>query len=217
MRKFVPILCTLLLVAGALGDITYTPIDPATYGFGVGLYDPANPAYLNSVFVDPAYLSDEFTFTFAIHCNDIYYNAQALHFAFGYDNSSIEVLHATPLGGWTMSNYESMTWPNPSSGWVELESLTQGFTVYSDYEVYDTSAIVPFMQVRLHVKSDQMSQINNFGVIAMSLISHTYALTLTPLDFIYGMGAIHEVPEPSSMLLLGGIAAATVGGVVRRR
>jgi hypothetical protein len=205
------------MVGGALGDITYTPIDPATYGFGVGLYDPANPGHLNDVYVDPAYFSDEFTFTFAIHCNAIYYNAQALHFAFGYDNSSIEVLHANPLGGWTWDNYASAQWPNPSDGWVEVTSLMQGFTVSTDFEPYDTSAIVPFMQVHLHIKSDQWSQFNSFGVVAMTLVSHTYALTLTPGDFIYGWGVIHEVPEPSSMLLLGGLGAALAGGVVRRR
>jgi hypothetical protein len=208
----------LLLTGAAVGDITYTPIDPATYGFGVGLYDPANPGALNSVYVDPAYLSDEFTFTFAIHCNDIYYNAEALHFAFGYDNSSIEVVHAFPVGGWTMDNYASFpSWPNSSTGWQEVASLTQGFTLSTDFEAFDTSAIVPFMQVHLHIKSDQVSQLNDFGVVAMTLISHTYALTLTPADFIYGMGTIHEVPEPSAMLLLGGAAAAIAGGVARRR
>jgi hypothetical protein len=215
--KILGVACAvLLLTSPALADINYTPL-AETYDFGVGLYNPADPGTLNDVYVDPAYLSDTFVFTWAIHCADIYYNAERIHFTFGYDNSSIEVVHMSPLGGWEWSSYENILWPTSvPGGWIEVDSLSQGFDVTTNYEPYDTTAIVPFMQVTLHVKSDTPSQVNMFGVVAMSLISHSYALTLTPASFVYGMGAIHEMPEPSSLMLLGGALAAMAGGFIRR-
>ena len=51
----------------------------------------------------------------------------------------------------------------------------------------------------------------------MTLVSHTWALTLFPESFAYFGGAVHEVPEPSTAMVVGGGLAAIGGGVLRRR
>lgn len=225
MQKLPIVLCAALMAAAgtaAQAEIIYTPQDPATYDFGIGLYNPADPCTLNSVFVTSAsgggaFTSDYFTFTFAAHMDAIYYAAQSLHFSFGYDNDSIEVIGAWPMGGWYFNNYSGMTWPNPSGGWISVTSLTQSMGTGTSCVYMGTSAVVPFFQVMLHVKDAQTSHINGFGISAMTLVSHLYAITLFPPDFKYFSGAIHEVPEPASMTLLLGGVAGLAGRAVRRR
>jgi hypothetical protein len=95
--------------------------------------------------------------------------------------------------------------------------MTLGFTASSDFERFDTSAIVPFLAVTLHVKSDQMSQLNAFGITALTLVSHDYSLILSPSDFGYYGGVAHEVPEPASLTLILGLVAGAGGRLVRRR
>ena len=160
----------MLLAAPALGEIVYTPQTP-DYAFGVGLYNPQDPGSLNTVYVTSdsgAAVSDQFVFTFAILCNYIYYNAESLHFSFLYDNSSLEVVHARPMGGWTDNNYEGTSWPDPGTGITGYITLWQGFTQSTSYEPYDTAAVVPFFQVTLHVKDAVESHVNRFGIASVS-------------------------------------------------
>jgi hypothetical protein len=207
----------------ATADIVYTPISP-TYDFGIGLYNPADPNVLNSVYVtsgNQPIESDIFTFTFAAHMNLIYYNAESLHFNFIYDNTNIEVLHATPLhvnGIWTSDNYGSLTdiWPNPSSGTTGVSSLFQSIGIGSAVNMV-TSSIVPFFRVQLHVKDAPQSHVGFFGITQMTLVSNTFALTLLPADFNYFTGQIHSgVPAPAGgWVLLAGLSG--VGGAMSRR
>lgn len=204
------------------GLVTYTPVvEPVGPEGDVGLYNPADPFYVNTVYVDQAQLSDLYTFQFALHVTNIYYNASSLHFSFMYDNSSIDVVGMHPVrpvgDPWEENNYETYEWPMSETGVITVHSLMQGFTVDSHYEAFGTSFPVPFMQVTLHVNSEQESAMNAFGIVAMTLVSHTYSLTLTEGDFGYFGGVIHEVPEPASATLLFGGLAALMGGIVRRR
>jgi hypothetical protein len=209
----------------ATGDIVYTPIPNQSYEFGIGLYDPSNPNVLNSVYVtsgNQPIESDIFTFTFAAHMVPIYYNAQSLRFNFIYDNTNIEVLHATPLnvnGIWNFDNYGSLTdiWPNPSSGTTGVSSLFQSIGAGSAVNMV-TSSIVPFLRVQLHVKDAPESHVGHFGITQMTLVSNTFALTLTPARFDYFGGTIHSgVPAPAgAWVLLAGLSGIG-GGLMRRR
>jgi hypothetical protein len=223
MKRLIGTLAVLGILAAAspaMAGIVYWPLNPAGYDQAVGIYNPADPATVNTVYVTSgagALQSQLFVFTFAAHMDEIYYNAESLHFSFRYDNNSLEVVHAQPVGGWLYNNYESMVWPNPSGGIVSVMSLTQNMGTGSAYIPFDTSFVVPFFQVTLHVKSAHNSQVNFFQIFAMSLVSHTYALTLSESSFQYAQGFIHEVPEPSALALVGGGLALLGGGAIRRR
>lgn len=211
-----------LFATPALADIIYTPVDEAQLPLlgDVGLYNPADPFSINTVLVDPAEYSDILVFQFAMHMTDIYYNAESIHFSFMYDNSSLDVVGMHPIrptGDPWAHNYETYDWPASETGVVVVNSLIQNFPEQSMFEAFGTSFPVPFMQVTLHVNSAQYSALNAFGIVAMSVVSHDYALTLTPVDFAYHGGVVHEVPEPATAMLLFGGVAAVMGGVVRRR
>jgi hypothetical protein len=208
----------------ATADIVYTPINSGFYEYGIGLYDPSNPNALNSVYVtsgNQPIESDIFTFTFAAHMVPIFYNARSLHFNFIYDNTNIEVLHATPLnvnGIWIVDNYGSLTdiWPNPSSGTVNVSSLFQSIDTGSAVNMV-TSSIVPFFRVQLHIKDAPESHIGIFGITQMTLVSNTFQLTLTPARFDYFGGVIHSgIPAPAgAWVLLAGLSG--IGGALTRR
>jgi len=227
MKRHAIVFAAVAVVAGppvALADIVYTPIANQTYDYGVGLYNPDNPNVLNSVYVtsgnQPAG-SDIFTFTFAAHMKVIFYNAESLRFNFIYDNTNIEVLHATPLnvnGIWNFDNYGSLTdiWPNPSSGTTGVTSLFQSIGAGSAVNMV-TSSIVPFFRVQLHIKDAPESHVGFFGITQMTLVSNTFALTLVPGDFNYFGGTIHSgVPAPAgAWVLLAGLSG--IGGALTRR
>ncbi len=208
----------------ATGEIVYTPIPNQSYNFGIGVYNPDDPFSLNSVYVtsgNQPIESDIFTFTFAAHMVPIFYNARSLRFNFIYDNTNIEVLHATPLnvnGIWNFDNYGSLTdiWPNPSSGTASVSSLFQSIGEGSAVNMV-TSSIVPFFRVQLHVKDAPESHVGFFGITQMTLVSNTFALTLFPADFAYFGGAIHSgVPAPGgAWVLLAGLSG--IGGATARR
>ena len=161
MRRLKFVLCALIagvVVSPAVAEITYTPV--ALDGFEIGIYNPVDST-INSVTVDPAYLSENFVFTFAIHVTPSYW-PERLHFSFCYDNSSIEVVHAESIG-FPFDNYSSMTeWPNTSHGIQAVASLSQYYTTGS--ATYWYSSVYPFFKVTLHVKSDTESQMNPFGI-----------------------------------------------------
>jgi hypothetical protein len=208
----------------ATGDIVYTPIPNQTYSYGIGLYNPATPNVLNSVYVtsgNQPIESDIFTFTFAAHMVPIFYNAQSLRFNFIYDNTNIEVLHATPLnvqGTWNFDNYGSLSdiWPNPSGGTTSVSSLFQSIGAGPPVFMV-TSSIVPFFRVQLHVKDAPESHVGFFGISQMTLVSNTFALTLFPADFSYFSGTLHSgVPAPAGgWVLLAGLSG--IGGALSRR
>lgn len=215
--------CLLGLASPAAANIIYTPMTGYTHG--VGFYNPADPMTLNEVYVTSSsgvMASDYLTFTFAMHHTNLNYFAQSLHFAFFYDNNSLEVVNMWPVGGTTGGmpwdyNYENYPWPNPSSGIVEITSLSQWLPI-SSYQYQPTTLIVPFMGVQLHIKSTSASMLNSFGVIAMTLHSHIGTqYDLFPGDFMYGFGVVHEIPEPMSVVLMSGGLLALAGRVVRRR
>lgn len=237
---------TVILVAGlvaaaatpAMAVVTYTPQPSSGFNFGIGVYNPNDPTSLNTVYVDSGSglgQSATFVVTMAAQMNAIFYNTESLHFSFLYDNSMIEVLHArpvAPVGGpqWATNNYSSITWPNPSSGITGYINLTQSMGTGTTYMPMNTGAVVPFFQATLHIKDvPTASHVAPFGItippytpgggygVGMTLVSHTYALTLTPLDFSYFGGEIHGVPEPSMAMLLVGGGAACAGGWARRR
>lgn len=213
------LLGVLMAAAPAMAGVTYTPI-PATYPFGIGLYNPANPAALNTVYITGAGPSDTFVLTFAAHMNAIFYNTEFMHFNFVYDSDCVDVLGARPVnanGVWVADNYSTFVWPNVSSGYISVFSLAQSAGVNSAFVSMPTSSIVPFFQVTLHAKGAMASHVGLFGITQMILVSHTFALTLFPSSFAYGLGAIHHVPEPSTLTLIGGALAAVAGGVIRRR
>lgn len=218
MRNLLAAVLVMAIASSAMAAvIEYTPFDVAGGEKGsVGIVDPANPDALNSVYVDDAILSDTFVFTFALHVDSTYW-AERLDFVFMYDNSSIEILHAEPIGAW--SNYysdypEDGEWPNPTNGVIQVDmqnemSPTAGSTTYW------YSSINPFMKVTFHIKSDTFSQENPFGITEMTLRSD-YS-TIWSWDFDYLGGIVHEVPEPTSLMFLGFGLAAIGGRVIRRR
>jgi hypothetical protein len=230
------VLCTalaLMFASPALADIVYTPIDPGEYaiGFGIGIYDPANPAVLNSVYVTSgsgAPQSATFQFSFAIHNNvsQIPIFADRLHFSFVYDNSSLEVLGAQPVGPWQSNNYAGQPWPNSSHGIIAVNSLSQAMTEPGAKVTFVNSTVVPFLHVTLHVKSAQFSQINEFGITLPGYgPNEGYGLTffnsgvtvVPPGSWVYFGGAIHEIPEPATLTLLGAAFCGLAGRVVARR
>jgi hypothetical protein len=157
------------------------------------------------------------TFTFAIHCRAATYEADEMRFAFYYDNDSLEVVGARPMGAWTANNYDNLSWPNISSGRITVDGLTNYMTQHSQHVSFGTSCVVPFFQVTLHVKSAQESQLNAFGVAAGTLFSHYHDRQVYYWDFDYFGGAVHEVPEPASMLLVFGGLALAGGRTLRSR
>ncbi len=223
MTKLKLVLCTMMvgaIVSPAVADITYTPAP--LDGFEIGIFNPADSS-LNSVYVDPAVYSDTFVFTFAIHVTPTYW-PERLHFSFVYDNSSINVVHAEPVGDWAGSNYGSATWPQSSTGLTAVVSLSQWFDAGST--TYWYSSVNPFFKVTLHIKSASSSQENAFGIVVepdfgaddgYGLMLESSFFTITPLQWDYYGGVIHEIPEPSSLLLLGAAAAGLFGYVRRRR
>lgn len=215
-------------VSPALAGVVYTPVPIGpTSGNSIGLIDPNNPGTLNTVYVTSgsgALLSDTFVFTFGLHL-DRFFDAEWLHFGFLYDNSSIEVLHAQPVGQdslgqpWRGDNYGSATdWPDLSSGLIIVSSLSQNMGTQSSFFVMDPSVVYPFFQVTLHVKSAHLSQLNVFGVNTMTAKHHFITTDIIgPGMWTYWGGVIHEVPEPTTALLLGAAVAVAGGRVVRRR
>jgi hypothetical protein len=222
-------LCVAVVMAAApsaTADIVYTPISPNTYGFGIGLYDPANPFSLNSVYVTSGNFpgtSDSFVFTFAAHMVSIFYNVESLHFNFVYDNRLIEVVGARPVHPpgtppWVFNNYDDFQWPNPSGGIVSVSTLFQSMGAGTTFMPMNTTSIVPFFQVTLHLKQAPPSQVAFFGITRMTLVSHTFALTLTPASFNYFNGAIHAgIPAPATLWLFAAAMSGLGGGVVRGR
>lgn len=229
MKRLIVVLVAGLMAAAAtpaMAVVTYTPQDPSGFGFGIGVYNPNDPSSLNTVYVDSGSglgTSATFVVTMAAQMNQIFYNTESLHFSFLYDNSMIEVLHARPVapaGGpqWATNNYSSITWPNPSSGIVGYTTLTQSMGTGTAYMPMNTGVVVPFFQATLHIKDvPTASYVAPFWIGAMTLVSHTFALTLTPYDFAYFGGEIHGVPEPSMAMLLAGGGAVCAGGWARRR
>ena len=213
----------------AFGVLTYTP-QPANHNFGIGVYNPNDPGTLNTLSInsDTIRPSDTFVVTFAAHMVAIFYNTESMHFNFIYDNSTIEVLGAAPVhaaGVWATNNYSGFSWPNPSSGIVSVSTLFQSAGAGTNFISMPTSAIVPFFQVAMHVKEGApVSQAGFFGITQMTLVSHTFALTLFPGDFAYFNGDIHPhrevpgaIPEPATMTLVGGCMASLMGVLIRRR
>jgi hypothetical protein len=206
-----------------------------------GLYD----AYVTSG--QGVQTSDLIQFTFGFHIGYGAFNAYSFYdvwgiqFAFAYDNTSLEVVGARSVGpisagatgqsgGIGRDNYSDLTplnWPNPSSGITSLPSLFQGWyglgyrhvigATPTDYWRVFTTSIVPFFQVTLHVKHAEPSAVNSFWVTSMFVASTITGYTITPGQWIYGHGAVHEIPEPSSLLLVGGGVAFGGARVVRRR
>jgi hypothetical protein len=225
MRKIVSALAVvgvMLFAAPASADIIWTPV-PVGDGFDieaeVGVFYPPDTSHVYSMYVTSnsgVPQSEIIHVTWAIHAATIFYNAAGLHWSFVYDNSSLEVVAAGPIGPWTV--YEGpTTWPNPSSGIVEVPSLFVGFTVTSEFVPFEESIAQPFWWVDLHVKSAQYSQINFAAITMMTLFSHTYNITLTPDEFNYGIVEVHEIPEPSVAILAGGGILALGGGLIRRK
>jgi hypothetical protein len=233
MKKALIFACVLCVAPLAMAEVLYTPQDPANFDFGVGVYNPNDPGSLNTVYVTSGSglrPSDTFQVTMALQMNAIFYNTEALHFSFIYDNSAIEVLHANPVGGWLNNNYNSLSWPNPSSGITGYVSLAQSMGTGTSFISMPTGAVVPFFHATLHIKPGaQLSQVAQFGItippytpgagfsVGMTLVSHTFALTLPPTAFNYFGGAIHTIPEPTSMSLLGAGVAVLGGGLLRHR
>lgn len=217
-RQFAALLA-LLAVAPVFASVTYSPL-AESYAFGVGLYDPTNPNDLNSVHVSGEPASQRLVFTFAAHMNQIYYNAQSLHFNFVYDNSCVQVLGARPVNGngvWANNNYQFFVWPNFSNGFIRVFSLQQHAPSNPGFVAMPTSLVVPFFQVSLRVKPGMAGHSGLFGITQMTLESHTFALTLFPDDFEYGLGTIQHIPEPSGLLLLTSGCAALGCATLRRR
>ncbi len=216
MKRTIAVVALLGMLSAtpALADIVYTP-QPVTADFGdIGLYDPANPGSINTVLVDPAEFSDTYQFTFAMRMKGTEYWINNLHFTFAYDNSSLDVIGATPLGGWDYHTYGSYVWPASGTGYIEVGSLRQGMDS-SGTLTFGADEVVPFLQVTLHVNSGQYSALNDFGVVHMTAV--TSFITLTDGDFDFYGGTVHEVPEPATATLLFGGLAALMGGIVRRR
>jgi len=237
MTKLKLVLCVVVvgaLLSPAVADVTYTPMTGGGNQIGI-----VQNGELNSVYVDPGAMSDTFTFTFGIHVSSDY-NVPKLDFSFIYDNSSIEVLHMETVSEffpWA-AEYHSKTagwWPNTSVGIQAVAGLTQTQTLYT---VYNSTDINPFMRVQLHVKSATSSQENEFGLVlnattgsgallnpgygagdgyGLTLFSTLSSYNITRGQWDYAGGIIHEIPEPSSLLLLGGVATGLLGYVRRRR
>ncbi len=226
MKKLSVVLFLALMASPVMAGIVYTP-QSLGGDSTIGLIDPDNPGTLNTVYVTSgsggAAQSQSFVFTFGMHLTQQQV-ISGQHFSFWYDNSSIEVLHANnvhPLFPW--SNFASLgqtitdpagIWPNPSSGIVIVDSLL--LNASTPFFNQPASSIVPFFQVTLHVKSAQQSQMNSFAVGAMTVTSDGVP-KVTNDQFAYHGGRIHEVPEPSSAILLGAGVLAIGGGISRRR
>ncbi len=216
MKRTIAVVALLGMLSAtpALADIVYTPQD-VTLDFGdIGLYDPANPDSINTVMVDPAEFSDTFQFVFAMRMRGASWWLNNLHFSFAYDNSSLDVIGATPLGGWDYHNYGAYVWPASGTGDIVATSLRQGMSS-SGTIFFGPDVVVPFLQVTLHVNSAQFSALNDFGVVDM--VAQSSMMTVSHGDFDYYGGTIHEIPEPATATLLIGGLAALMGGVVRRR
>jgi hypothetical protein len=232
MKKLPIVLCAVLaagIASPASADIQYNPLPP--WDAQIGITNPTMPG-LFSVYVtsgDPLngpMISDTFQFTFALHVDrGVNYWTDRLHFSFVYDNNSLEVLNAYPVGPWDGGNYEGLQWPNTSHGIIGVVSLSNFVSPFTEIL---PGEIVPFFHVTLHVKSATYSQVNPFGITVPGYGPlEGYGMTLfstlgpvydvTPEQWIYGGGAIHEVPEPASMMLLGGSLAAMAGGWIRRK
>jgi hypothetical protein len=224
MKRYMSYLALVVVLMGAspvLANLVYTPKTGGPNS--IGLLDPANPGTLNTVYVTSgsgAMQSNVFVFDFGLHI-DRFFDAEFLHFSFLYDNSSIEVWHAQPLGPWSTSTYGTQPadwWPNPSSGIVVVPSLHNGFLQSTSFQPMDPSAVYPFFRVTLHVKSAHLSQLNDFRVTHMTAKHHFISTsTIGPAMWTYWGGRIHEVPEPTTAMLAGAGVAVVGGRVVRRR
>lgn len=232
------VLAGLVVATPAAADIIYTPL-PLSGDNVIGVYRPGYPGLYSAYVTSGQGLatSDTIRMTFGFHLGFTPppFTAQvgAMHFSFWYDNSSLEVLGARSVGPISASaqgtgghlardNYSQLTpleWPNPSSGIVSRESLFQGWTAegaYTDNVPIDLSSIVPFFQVTLHVKGAVASHVNSFWVADMTMYTLSSPLTLTPSQWLYGRAAVHEIPEPTSAMLVLSLAAIVGGRVVRR-
>lgn len=229
MRKLVG--CAMLVAfccAPAMAVNTWTPVDLTGIDFAVGVIDPATGQL--GVPVLEGERSDVFTLQFGLYVSPAMYSyfAESLTFSFAYDNTVMKVDGMRAMGSaWVTTNYEGAAFPNSSHGTQAIDGLFQAVAA-GDYEPFYDGDVTPIFEVDLHVKSATYSQIGEFGIILDGFgVEQGYGLTLVstispdynlyPSAFAYFGGKIHEIPEPSTMLLIGGVAAGLVGFARRRR
>jgi hypothetical protein len=223
--------------APAVADIIYTPL-PLSGNNVIGVYRPGFPG-LYSAYVTSGQgvgQSDLVQMTFGFHLGTPPNTAQVegLHFSFRYDNSSLEVFGAHSVGpisagaqgaggDLAFDNYSYLTpfaWPNPSTGTVSKASLFQGWGAegtFNDSVPIGLSEVIPFFHVTLHVKNAVASHANAFWVTHMTMWTLGSSLTITTGQWAYGQAAVHEIPEPTSAMLVLSLAAVVGGRAIRRK
>jgi hypothetical protein len=240
MARTIGLLATVVVLTAAtsaVADIIYTPVLGDNV---IGVYRPGYSG-LWSAYVTSGQgvgTSDTVQMTFGFHLGfqPPPFSPQVtwMHFSFWYDSSSLEVLgarsvgpiatgalgNASHLGRDTYSTLTASDWPNPNSGIASLSSLAQGWKGeggFTDSVPISLSAVVPFFQVTLHVKAAVASHVNSFAVATMTMYTLSSPLTITPGQWNYGHGAVHEIPEPTSAMLVLGLGAVVGGRVIRRK